>query len=268
MKRKREEYRDLVQQHFGPQARRDEIMMRQITLDVPRTAPEVPLFRNDVVREALTHILYCWSIRRPASGYVQGINDLATPLYDVFLMSQVGEELGKEELEDNKVKLPIEKVEEVEADTFWCLSLLLDTIQDHYTQHQTGIREQLCKLRDILSRTDPSLLKHLEDEGVTITHVAFRWINCLLIREFSLAMIIRLWDTYLAEGDNGFRLFHVYVCAAFLTRWSAQLQLLDFQDLVLFLQNPPTSTWTEHDLEMLLSEAFMWKTVFEGNLES
>ena len=31
-------------------------------------------------------------------------------------------------------------------------------------------------------------------------------------------------------------MLHVYVCAALLVRWSAELQALEFQDLVMFLQ--------------------------------
>jgi hypothetical protein len=31
-----------------------------------------------------------WAIRHPASGYVQGINDLATPFYQVFLSAYIG----------------------------------------------------------------------------------------------------------------------------------------------------------------------------------
>lgn len=39
----------------------------------------------------MERILYIWAIRHPASGYVQGINDLLTPLYVVFLSAHVGE---------------------------------------------------------------------------------------------------------------------------------------------------------------------------------
>lgn len=38
----------------------------------------------------MERILYIWAIRHPASGYVQGINDLLTPLYVVFLSAHVG----------------------------------------------------------------------------------------------------------------------------------------------------------------------------------
>jgi hypothetical protein len=34
-------------------------------------------------------ILFIWAIRHPASGYVQGINDLVTPFYVVFLQEVI-----------------------------------------------------------------------------------------------------------------------------------------------------------------------------------
>ncbi len=62
----------------------DEIL-HQISIDVPRTCPDSPIFQFPQVKQSLLRVLYCWSIRRPATGYVQGINDLATPFFDVFI---------------------------------------------------------------------------------------------------------------------------------------------------------------------------------------
>ena len=36
-------------------------------------------------QRALERILYVWAIRHPASGYVQGSNDLVTPFFEVCL---------------------------------------------------------------------------------------------------------------------------------------------------------------------------------------
>lgn len=36
-------------------------------------------------------ILFIWAIRHPASGYVQGINDLVTPFFVVFVFEYIGE---------------------------------------------------------------------------------------------------------------------------------------------------------------------------------
>ncbi len=71
-----------------PEEERTETELRiykQIQIDVPRTNPNVPLFQQDAVQRLLHRILYIWAIRHPASGYVQGINDLATPFFVVFL---------------------------------------------------------------------------------------------------------------------------------------------------------------------------------------
>jgi len=31
---------------------------------------------------------------------------------------------------------------------------------------------------------------------------------------------------------------------------------------MLFLKNPPTTNWTDKEIELLLSQAYMWKTLF------
>lgn len=47
--------------------------------------PLMPIFQQKVVQELFERILFIWAIRHPASGYVQGINDLVTPFFVVFL---------------------------------------------------------------------------------------------------------------------------------------------------------------------------------------
>jgi TBC1 domain family member 2 len=40
---------------------------------------------------------------------------------------------------------------------------------------------------------------------------------------------------------------------------------MDFQGIMMFLQALPTRSWTEKDIELLLSEAFIWKSLFGGS---
>ena len=58
-----------------------------------------------------------------------------------------------------------------------------------------------------------------------------------------------------ATESEGFAVLHVYVCASLLVRWSQQLQKMDFQELVMFLQDLPTSGWSTGDVAELLSQA-------------
>ncbi|EME42722.1 hypothetical protein DOTSEDRAFT_175990 [Dothistroma septosporum NZE10] len=240
----------------------DEAIWHQISIDVPRTNPHLELYSYEATQRSLERILYVWAIRHPASGYVQGINDLVTPFWQVFL----GQYITDPDVESgmDPGQLPKAVLDAVEADSFWCLTKLLDGIQDNYIHAQPGIQRQVSALRDLTARIDGALAKHMEQEGVEFIQFSFRWMNCLLMREISVRNTIRMWDTYLAE-DQGFSEFHLYVCAAFLVKWSDKLQQMDFQEIMMFLQSLPTKEWTEKDIELLLSEAFIWQSLFKGS---
>ncbi|CAA3029240.1 GTPase-activating GYP1-like [Olea europaea subsp. europaea] len=261
LKRKRQEYLDCVAQYYDiPDIERtdEEIsMLRQIGVDCPRTVPDVSFFQQAEVQKSLERILYTWAIRHPASGYVQGINDLATPFLVVFLSEYLSGSIDTWSLTD----LSPEEVSNVEADCYGCLSKLLDGMQDHYTFAQPGIQRLVFKLKELVRRIDEPVLTHMEEQGLEFLQFAFRWFNCLLIREIPFHLVTRLWDTYLAEGD-ALPDFLVYIFASFLLTWSEKLQELEFQDMVMFLQHLPTQNWNEMDLEMVLSRAYMWHTMF------
>uniref|UniRef100_A0A1B0CDS0 Putative ypt/rab-specific gtpase-activating protein gyp1 n=1 Tax=Lutzomyia longipalpis TaxID=7200 RepID=A0A1B0CDS0_LUTLO len=239
LERKRLDYHKLVSQYF-PVDSRDEAQQdtyHQIHIDVPRMNPHVPLFQQHLVQEMFERILFIWAIRHPASGYVQGINDLL-------------EDLGEEQRNI------------IEADSFWCLSKFLDCIQDNYIFAQLGIQAKVNHLKELIQRIDGNLHKHLVQHGVDYLQFSFRWMNNLLTRELPLHCTIRLWDTYLAESD-GFAVFQLYVCAAFLLHWREQLlQERDFQGLMLMLQNLPTHNWTDSQISVLVAEAFRLKFTY------
>ncbi|GAV08465.1 hypothetical protein RvY_18148 [Ramazzottius varieornatus] len=266
--RKREEYQSLVHDYY-PKRHDDQYKdtFRQIHIDVPRMCPLIPLFQQIVVQELFERVLFIWALRNPASGYVQGINDLVTPYFMVFLRQSLA--LSPEEDMDNlqldqvcssaqlQAKLPA-----VEADSFWCLSKLLSSIQSNYTFAQPGIQQRVVQLKDLVQRVDAPLHRHLEKCTVEYLQFSFRWMNNLLIRELPLKCIIRLWDSYHSEME-GFAHFHVYVCASFLLWWSEDLRNQpDFQHCLLLLQNLPTQNWGEDEVERLLAKAYMLKYSF------
>ncbi|KAJ2784218.1 GTPase-activating protein [Coemansia javaensis] len=268
LQRKRKEYDDWVRQTFarGEDAL-DAVLWHQIRIDVPRTTPGSPIFRAERVQRCLERILYCWAARHPASGYVQGINDLLTPFFYVFAEPHLGPGAAAEAAAAAAAAadaLDDAVLAAVEADSFWCLTRLLDGIQDNYTHAQPGIQRQIVKMKELVARIDAPLAAHLDAEGVEFIQFAFRWINCLLMREVSLESTVRMWDTYLAEPD-GFSTFHIYVCAAFLLKWSKDLMPLDFQGIVFFLQHPPSAAWRPKDVELLLSEAYMYKCLYHDS---
>lgn len=264
LRRKRLEYLDCVAQFYDIQdtERTDEeiTMLRQIAVDCPRTVPDVSFFQQAQVQKSMERILYTWAIRHPASGYVQGINDLVTPFLVIFLSEYLEGSVDNWSLSD----LSPEKISYLEADCYWCLTKLLDGMQDHYTFAQPGIQRLVFKLKELVRRIDEPVSRHMEEQGLEFLQFAFRWFNCLLIREIPFHLISRLWDTYLAEGD-ALPDFLVYIFASFLLTWSDKLQKLEFQEMVMFLQHLPTENWTHLELEMVLSRAFMWHSMFNSS---
>lgn len=211
LERKRKEYLDGVRQAFerggintsnaAPTGRvrgLDEAVWHQISIDVPRTNPHIELYSYEATQRSLERILYVWAVRHPASGYVQGINDLVSPFFQVFLGNYISDHNIESGMDPGQ--LPKSVLDAVEADSFWCLTKLLDGIQDHYIVAQPGIQRQVAALRDLTARIDDKLSKHLEREGVEFIQFSFRWMNCLLMREISVKNTIRMWDTYLVRS--------------------------------------------------------------------
>jgi hypothetical protein len=189
--------------------------------------------------------------------------------------------------------------QQVEADVYWCLTNILAGIQDHYTADQPGVQRMVMRLEEVVQRIDAGLCDHLAEVGIQFMQFAFKWMNCLLLREFNLKCVIRLWDSYISEEGTGFEGFHVYVCVAFLCQFSSQLQEMGFDELFGFMQvrntillgtprrqffspslswsrnmsltsfssaqEVPTEDWGETEVEMLLSQAYVLSTLFGGS---
>ncbi|XP_040563897.1 TBC1 domain family member 22B [Lepeophtheirus salmonis] len=264
--RKREEYQRYVEQYFLKREEQDashQDTYRQIHIDIPRMSPVVGLFQQRTVQEIFERILYIWAIRHPASGYVQGINDLVTPFFLVFLHEYLPEgrnsvcpdiDLGNDLTEQQR--------DIIEADSFWCLTKVLDGIQDHYTFAQPGIQLKVKQLEELIKRIDAELHFHLVSHDVLYLQFAFRWMNNLLMREIPIKAVIRLWDTYLSE-KNGFSHFHLYVTAAFLMKFKDEiLRRKDFHTVLMFLQNLPTAKWGDEEIELIVAEAYQLSYLF------
>lgn len=263
LQRKQDEYKQYVVQYF--QTKDQDIHQetyRQIHIDIPRMSPVIALFQQKCVQEIFERILYIWAIRHPASGYVQGINDLVTPFFLVFLQDICpGRDVATIQVED---ELSDEQKDAIEADSFWCLTKVLGGIQDYYTFAQPGIQLKVKQLEDLVLRLDQELHHHLQSHEVTYLQFAFRWMNNILMRELPIKATIRLWDTYLSELE-GFSQFHLYVCAAFLKHWKSELmKRQDFHTLLMFLQNLPTAKWGDRDIDLLVAEAFRLSYLFSN----
>lgn len=236
---------------------------KQISVDVPRTMPEYKLFSFERIRKMMLRLLYVWSMRHPASGYVQGFNDLCTPFLAIFLAEYTNIDLEILDITEECIyELGEDILMEIEADSYWCFTKMMDRIQTNYTNNQPGLTKMIQKMEDIIKLVDEDLAKHLTQFDITFMQFSFRWMNCYLMREFSLKLIIRLWDTYFSEED-AFNTFHLYVCASLLLNFSEKIKkMTEFQETMMFLQNLPMSSWSLEEIDVLLAKAYQIHTMY------
>ena len=276
IQRKKDEYIDMCNVYSNALSNPEEVMneeelkiYRQIQKDIPRTMPDSSLFQHEKIQFMLTRVLYIWSLRHPASGYVQGFNDLCIPFFIVYFLEKFPEKNIDTILKLNEnefKKLSEETLTEIETTIYFSLTKLLDRIQTNYTINQPGITKMIKKMELIVEKVDPKLYDYLKKFEIDYVQFCFRWMNCFLIREFPVNLILRLWDAYFSE-EKGFSEFHLYVCACLLLTFSEKLKAMsEFQELIVFLQNLPTSTWTIEDMDMLLAKFYSIKVLYSNSI--
>ena len=75
---------------------------------------------------------------------------------------------------------------EAEADTFWCLSKLIDDIQDNFLEMQPGVLKIIDKMKALVGQADKELLNHIKTLDISFMDFAYRWVSCYLTREFHI----------------------------------------------------------------------------------
>jgi hypothetical protein len=265
LQHKRNDYFDCVERVFSERQRhlwtnsqrQTEI---QILCDLPRTY--IALLRCQRVQLLFERVLFVWSVRHPASGYVQGMNDLLQPFFFAFLAPHAtGKNLGELITNPSIDFVTEDSLREIEADCFWCFSKLLDGLQDLYTKDQPGLYKMLESLMKVIEKVDPGLGSWIKAEDIQYQEFAFRWMNCLLVREFSVRLIFRLWDSYLSNHSK-IATSHVYVCAALMAALSTKLTNAPHAEFVMQVQGIDPDSWTIEDMEMLIALGYVYEKMF------
>ncbi|KPA83156.1 putative GTPase activating protein [Leptomonas pyrrhocoris] len=254
--------------------------LKQIRKDIPRMSGGRSYLRHPRVQGSIERILFIWSLRHPACGYVQGMNDLVVPFMAVVLAAHFCPTRSITELHSytadileelwSPTAVPVTQwINELEAEVYWLTSYLLNVMQDNYTSSHEGITAMMRHLAAVVQAADPPLYHDIVDTlHLHFEHFSFRWMNCLLLRELTETQSLRLLDAYLSDEERRWSLTHVYVCAALLLRWSPQLLGFgdDYISALKFLQAPPTEQMSLRDFQDVLSESFVLQSLYEASL--
>ncbi|XVE77948.1 hypothetical protein DITRI_Ditri13aG0105100 [Diplodiscus trichospermus] len=138
-------------------------------LDVVRTDRALTFYENEDNQAKLWDVLAIYSWVDDDIGYVQGMNDICSPM--VIL------------LED-------------EADAFWCFERAMRRLRENFrcSTSSIGVQSQLGTLSQVIKTVDPKLHQHLEELDGGEYLFAFRMLMVLFRREFSFVDALYLWE--------------------------------------------------------------------------
>ncbi|XP_010438433.1 PREDICTED: TBC1 domain family member 15-like isoform X2 [Camelina sativa] len=173
------------------------LVLSQIGLDVVRTDRYLSFYENESNQARLWDILSIYTWLNPDIGYVQGMNDICSPM--IIL------------LED-------------EADAFWCFERAMRRLRENFrtTATSMGVQTQLGMLSQVIKTVDPRLHQHLEDLDGGEYLFAIRMLMVLFRREFSFLDALYLWENFVS-ADVGYGVQSKLVCIIRETREQKQL---------------------------------------------
>ncbi|XP_062080188.1 rab GTPase-activating protein 22 isoform X1 [Humulus lupulus] len=153
------------------------LLLHQIGLDVARTDRALVFYENEDNQAKLWDILSVYAWLDNDIGYVQGMNDICSPM--VILLDD-------------------------EADAFWCFERAMRRLRENFrcSSSSIGVQAQLCTLSQIIKAVDPKLHQHLEDLDGGEYLFAFRMLMVLFRREFSFVDALYLWELMWAMEYN------------------------------------------------------------------
>ncbi|XP_052187491.1 rab GTPase-activating protein 22-like isoform X2 [Diospyros lotus] len=153
------------------------LSLHQIGLDVIRTDRSLVFYESESNRAKLWNILAIYAWVDNVIGYVQGMNDICSPM--VILM-------------------------ENEADAFWCFERAMRKLRENFRSSASsiGVQSQLHTLAEIIKVIDPKLHQHLEELDGGEYLFALRMLMVLFRRELSFVDALYLWEVMWAMEYN------------------------------------------------------------------
>ena len=180
---------------------------RIITNDVLRNDRLEEAFKSDDSPNLLLlkHVLIAYAVFNRDTGYVQGMNDLVSPLILIFIKEW--DEDGKALFYDGTIKTR----EEAEAFIFWSFVGMMELTQQErlftdLAEHQDFVLKRIA----IIATTVHPPLKNLLEQSEELKTLSFLFKPIILLfkRAFKPLELYRLWDSlFTAESPPCFSRF-------------------------------------------------------------
>lgn len=214
----------------------------QIALDVQRIEPQKKIIVNRDYSSMMITILLKYACERPSVGYVQGMSDILCVFISIFCNEEY-----------------------VESNVFYCFSRFMDNIQSNYVNFQRNIFKLMERMQMVVEILEPALKRHLSNLNLEVHFFAFRWFNCVFVREFRMEVVLLLMDSIVSTNIK-YNDFMVFFGASFLISMKQSIIDNDFTDVMHKLQEVNRDISLK-EMKLLLAKAFVNYNIFNERKE-
>ena len=218
-------------EYFYKQARKSYIDLSNQNSDKEQFKEIRKMIHLELVRNGFTgneqeffeRILTIFCIVNPCVGYVQGMEQLLNIIYTVISTD--------EDMENQKF---------IEEDCFCLFYNLISELSNNFIQEKekqnTGIKNKIFKIFDIIKEKDNELYNILKKKKLLDTLFPFRWVLMMFSMEYPTEKVICLWDKILSDAYRYEIL--LYCSAAAIVLMRDILIDSEFDECMCILQKP------------------------------
>lgn len=204
------------------------------------------IFKFETHSDVLERILYIYAKLNRDVGYIQGMNEIISPIYYCYSLDKTCD------------------LDNIEADTFWSFSALMEDIKKYFininNKEKGGICDKINLFEIMVSKIQKDIFIKFQNNNIRIFHFAFRWINLFFSQQFILPDLIRIWDTIFCEEDRYY--FVYYFGLAILEYKKNGLLRNKFYDTLEELQKKELA-----DVDKIMKIAFEIKKINENKIK-
>ena len=177
---------------------------------------------GDLMWHSMIRILFMYALLNPSVGYIQGMHEVLYVLLSVLSSGATPSPDAPPPGSEEGEILCIGCAASVEADAFWCFSLLVGELYELYDfgghdgdtikamrslaspsshGHENGMVQALSRFSKQLEMLDPELHAYLAAHSAhpRLPYYSFRWLACLYAADFDLPVVTQFWDVLLSR---------------------------------------------------------------------
>ena len=196
-----------------------------IEIDVERTYGDIPLFKDEYIRNMEQEILYVFSQENKPTSYKQGMNEILAmfihsfyPFYTTSPTSNYTPEkfdlwCSKPEKYLNQIYTFFHDENELQSDLYYVLYNAMNMGLNKFYEDdidpeskkddkKTYLLLRCDYILDKLRKHNQKLYNHFMEIGLSAEVILQRWLKCIFSREFTLEDCVFIWDNIFGNEFN------------------------------------------------------------------